>query len=134
MCKVLSIQIDWNHLWARLQSSALLKKKVGIFEVGYVEAMGCMNKSLCVVVCIGLVLISLPHFVLGWLTQLMVKSKITFFQFMFVHSVLLACLVLRNVKRKVTCRKLFASKHRSSLPCGNREKLFIVGIAKLTQG
>ena len=62
------------------------------------------------------------------------KSKITFFQFMFVHSVLLACLVLRNVKRKVTCRKLFASKHRSSLPCGNREKLFIVGIAKLTQG
>ena len=58
---------------------SLLKKKAEIFEVGYVEAMGCMNMGLCVVVCIGLVFISLPHFVLGSLTQLMVKSKITFF-------------------------------------------------------
>jgi len=28
--------------------------------VGYVEAMGCMNMGLCMVVSIGLVLISLP--------------------------------------------------------------------------
>ena len=57
----------------------LLKKKAGIFEVGYAEAMGCMNKGLCVVISIGLVLISLPCFVLGSMTQAMAKSKITFF-------------------------------------------------------
>ena len=63
------------------------KKKAEIFEVCYAEAMGCMNRVLCVVVSIGLVLISLPHFVLDSLIQPMVKSKITF-SFMLVNCVL----------------------------------------------
>ncbi|KAK7859494.1 myosin-4 [Quercus suber] len=39
--------------------------------------MGCMNRGLCVVVSIGLVLISLPRFVLGSLTQPMVMQYLT---------------------------------------------------------
>ena len=51
------------------------------------------------------------------------KKQNHIFLCMLVDSVLLVYLVLGNVKRKVTCRKLFASKHRSSLPCGDRKKL-----------
>ena len=51
------------------------------------------------------------------------KEQNHIFLFMFVHSLFLVCLVLGNVKRKVTCKKLSASKHRSSLPRGDRENL-----------
>ena len=45
-----------------------------------------------------------------------------FYLFMFVHRVLIVCLVLKKVKRKVTCRKLSASKHGKQFTMwGSRE-------------